>query len=176
MTNQMKIIAISGKKHSGKDTVASMLMKRLPGTSVRVAFADELKLEIARNYHVTVPYIEGNKDTFRTVLQGHGSIQKFLHGEHYWIEQYLLRLHNCTHDGIYPDYVLTPDLRYKNEYNYLTDLGAIIIRVNRNLGELPDTHSSETDLDRVEFPLTIVNNSTMEFLEYNVEQLIEKIK
>ena len=172
----MKIIAISGKKQSGKDTVCSILHRLLPGTKQRVAFADELKYEVARNYHVTVPYIEQHKTTFRQLLQVHGSIQKHIHGEHYWVESYLSRLNNCIHDGLYPDYIFTPDLRFKVELSMLLDLGAVLIRVERNVGDLPDTHISEIELDNTEFPIVIQNNSSMEILESNVKKVIDKIK
>ena len=44
-----KIILISGKAQNGKDTVADILMEQLEGKSIKLAYADYLKL-ICRKY------------------------------------------------------------------------------------------------------------------------------
>lgn len=65
----MYTIGLSGKKKSGKSTVANMIENCYPvGSVVKLAFADALKQEVARACMVSLEYIETHKDNFRLIL------------------------------------------------------------------------------------------------------------
>lgn len=67
------------------------------------------------------------------------------------------------------NYIIT-DIRFKNELEYCKEKGAVIIKINRNVPEMP--HSSEHDLDdETNFDIVIDNNGTIEELVDKVLQL-----
>lgn len=142
------LIGISGKKRSGKDTLCQSLLNRLDN-SVRVAFADQLKEEVAEACGVSLEYLEHHKANFRYILQGWGTeFRRQLTGLNYWIEQ----LDNCVaawHLG--SDFIIIPDVRFQNEHAYVKQNGGIMIRINRPDMVSTDTHPSETDLDSAVF-------------------------
>lgn len=171
----MKIIGISGKKQSGKDTVCDILIRQLaPARCIRIAFADALKLEVAQACKVTVPYINEHKQNFRLILQGWGTeYRRQLYGEQYWTMMYLKKILSL---GDAYDYVITPDVRFKNEYECIHEIGYPVIRVCRmSDGEL-DTHASENDLDSMSFAAIIDNNNSLSVLEQQVIKILPKIK
>jgi len=164
------IIGLSGKKRVGKDTVAAMLELLLPNSKT-YAFAARLKAEVARACGVTVPYIDEHKDNFRLILQGWGTdFKRKLHGEDYWIKKMQIALTNLN-----TDCVIVPDVRFKNESQFIKNNHGIIIRVERETGHL-DKHISETELDSEPYDHLIVNNGTLEELLTKVENVVKQIK
>lgn len=169
------IIGLSGKKRSGKDSVAKYLTEIFtPHKCVSIAFADSLKEEVAKACGVTVDFLEINKDIFRPILQWWGTeFRRELTSRTYWIEKVLRKLadiqdyHNTT--------AIIPDLRYKNEMECLEELGAILIRIERpNYTDTKHSqHASETELDGTKFDLTVVNDGTLEQLRDKVRNLCQ---
>lgn len=166
----MTIIGISGKKQSGKDEVFRIIKKHQP-TAVRIAFADEVKREVAQATNCTIEYMEAHKDVFRTIYQWWGTdFRRNLCNPDYWCDCWLDTIHKLQHDAI----VVTPDIRFLNEVELFHDMGQPVWRINRGL-IITDTHASETELDNYEFPLTINNNGTLAKLETRVLQLLETV-
>ncbi len=164
------VIGISGKKRSGKDTVAEIIMAT-HSNSVKYSFAAPLKAQVAMACNVSLDFIDKNKDNFRLILQGWGTdFRRKLYGENYWIDKTddaISRFGNFKH-------IILPDVRFENEYDYVKSKGGIVIRVNRTRDEnnckpYVDNHSSEISLDNFKFDYTIDNNGT-------IEELIEKVK
>ena len=62
-----KIIVISGKQYSGKDTLAALLLNDL-ADFVRVGIGDAIKYEYAKKNGVTFDEIVENKHLYRSVL------------------------------------------------------------------------------------------------------------
>src|SRR4051812_39925606 len=113
----MNLIGISGKKQSGKDTVAGMICNYLaPLKCARVGFADALKEEICEMYKIVPGFLSDNKKHFRLIMQGHGTdYRRELFGQDYWIlklEKKLTELHDDIHT------VVIPDVRFKIEAEY----------------------------------------------------------
>jgi hypothetical protein len=170
----MIIIGLSGKKRSGKNTVAKLIAT---ATSLRVkefAFADPLKHEVCKACGISRTILEENKDNFRLILQGWGTdFRRKMHGDDYWIKKTGLALHTSVMSDQADIYVFT-DLRFTNEANFLRDCGAVIVRVNRDLSTV-DEHSSEVDLDGYRFDFVINNSSTLNNLASDVRMLLSNL-
>ena len=164
------IIGISGKKRSGKDTVADILL----GTndnSIKYSFANPLKCEVARACGVTVEYIEEHKANFRLMLQGWGTdYRRKLFGEDYWLK----KMDQAVEQFSGRPLVIIPDVRFMNEYDWVKKNDGIMVRVNRPELQVVDGHVSETELDDIpNWDIVICNDGTIKDL---IEQTIYKIK
>jgi phosphomevalonate kinase len=160
----MKIIGISGKKKSGKDTVASLLAANLPkGSAIRYHFADALKREVAIMYGVTVDFIESHKDAFRLILQGHGTdYKRNLYGHDYWVRKVEEALPQFERSGF--KVLLIPDVRFFDEAEWVRKQGGSVIRVTKMYDDTTDKHPSEIELDDYKFDKVIENNGTLKDL------------
>lgn len=168
----MKLIAISGKAQSGKDTIGSFLVNKYGFT--RVASADSLK-RIARNIFGwdSVKDEKGRKFLQDLAMAVRG------YNEDYWINltlQEIKRQSSSQYKNLSDDksnFVVT-DLRFINEAKYLKENGAILIRVNRPGIKVYD-HISETQLDDyANFDFVIENDTTLEDLEKAVDTIFGK--
>lgn len=164
----MKVICISGKARHGKDTLASMMKNELEKINKRVLithYADLLKY-ICKNFFNW----DGEKDEKgRHLLQYIGTDVVRNKDENYWVK-FVSDMLSISEDRW--DYVLIPDTRFPNEINYLKERGCDVftIRIIRdgfenNLGEINQTHESETALDNYKFDKTIKNNSITDLKE-----------
>ena len=165
----MKVIAISGKAESGKDTIAKEIKYLLEEQNYKVMiihFADVLKF-VCRQYFDW----DGQKDDYgRSLLQQVGTEMREKNNPNMWV--------NITKElirgiGAEFDYVLVPDTRFKEEINMLNeyfDCTSIrVLRQNINsYGMASDhvnhltneqrAHKSECDLDDYKFDYFIINN------------------
>lgn len=143
----MRIIAFGHKAQQGKSWSCSYLARNLPGRSLVLGFADGLKAHARAGYGMGV-----KKDS--PLLQSLGEGMRQTDPE-VWIRVWEGSLADAG-EGI--DWVLVPDLRYKNEALFLLTKGAVLAKVTRvNLDGEPfidpsrdPLHVSETDLD--DFP------------------------
>lgn len=175
----MLIIGISGKKRSGKDTVAGLLMAKLNRRCEKFNFADPLKAEVCWNYRVSREYLEEHKENFRLILQGHGTdYRRRLFGDTYWIVQWIGAASKLDREGT--EILFTTDVRFKNEATTIKHNGGILIRVSRNeSADIVDNdkHSSETELDNYNgFDYVIRNDNSLKMLEIEVTNLLEQLK
>jgi phosphomevalonate kinase len=142
------LIGLSGKKRSGKNTVAEIFSKHLGhDRCTTIGFADKLKQEVAHAFDVDVPYVETNKELFRKTLQSWGELRREGWGKDYWIN----KLHHTILENFDKDYIFIADVRYRNEMEYIRDNNGLVFRVTRLWRGVPlddkDAHSSETQLD-----------------------------
>ncbi|MDD3419801.1 MAG: hypothetical protein PHE78_04265, partial [Candidatus Gastranaerophilales bacterium] len=112
-----KIIALSGKQFSGKDTVAKILLEKLKGFR-RVGIGDAIKIEYGRRNGLSFDEIESNKAQYRPDLIALGDEGRAI-SPYYWLEKII----ELDFD------VIVPDLRLPNELKILRDAGALTIRV-----------------------------------------------
>lgn len=165
----MRVVAISGKAESGKDTIAKEIKYLLEEQNYKVMiihFADVLKF-VCRQYFDW----DGQKDDYgRSLLQQVGTEMREKNNPNMWV--------NITKElirgiGAEFDWVLVPDTRFKEEINMLNEyFDCTSIRVLRqdidsygishvhinNLTDEQRAHKSERDLDDYKFDLFITND------------------
>jgi len=167
-----KIIVLSGKQFSGKDTVAQILLEKLTGFK-RIGIGDAIKIEYGKQKELTFEEIEANKPKYRADLIALGDWGRSI-SPLYWLEKIIELDYN----------VIVPDVRLKKELEIFKNAGAITIRIEasrevRTLrGELvKEDDLTETDLDDVkEWDYVIENNSTYEDLKLKAYDLASSLK
>ena len=165
----MIVIAFSGKKKHGKNTAANILAAKTNLVCAEFAFADDLKIELAKMLGISVKEIEQNKDLYRHLLQALGVYRRETKGQDYWVEKVLFKMSRST-----ADLALVTDTRFLNEYTKMAYIGAVIIRVNRPSIVSTDAHPSETELDNVPFDFVLTNDS-LDNLASQIEMLMQKL-
>jgi putative deoxynucleotide monophosphate kinase len=182
------IIALSGKKGSGKDTVANMLEycfnKYHHQRLHKVAFADPVR-EIASivastaqvhfidRYWKEQPVSSSDERSPREYLRLVGQSLKSTLGPDVWIRVmdsrvFTFNAKNC---------VIT-DVRFRNELDYVKGKGAFLIKIERD-GCEGDDDVSETEMDSFkdeEFDLIIKNNGTREELSETISNFVKNLK
>lgn len=171
----MKVILISGKAGHGKDTVANILQEEIKNKGYKV---------MTTHYGDLVKYIcgtyfgwDGNKDEAgRTLLQHVGTDIVRKKNPDFWVDFIASIL--TYFDGNW-DYVLIPDVRFKNEIRNIKDTGidTVHLRVIRDnyegtLTEEQKKHPSETALDDVSADVVIKNNGTVSELSETLKEMI----
>lgn len=167
-----KLIVLSGKQFSGKDTVGKILLEKLPSFR-RIGIGDAIKIEYSRRTELTKEEIEKNKPLYRQDLIDLGDWGR-AQSPDYWLNSIIAQ------DG---DIVVT-DVRVKHELELFKSNGAFAIRVEASeearakRGQLVSANdNTETALDNVtSWDYVIQNEGTYEELLENVEPLLEKIK
>ena len=183
----MKLIALNGKKQSGKDTIFNMSRDifRYPDTTRvgRVAFADAIKHEVSDITGFRADFIEEHKEKFRSLLQVWGSdFRRQFSGDDYWINKMDAILEASKE---HYDVMFITDCRFKNEAAFIKAKGGHVIRVERRvesydtLQDLPDldSHISENDMnDYSDFDYVINNDKTHKELEQAIKDMLVTLK
>ena len=171
-----RIIAISGKYGTGKDTLTYAIMKKLTERNFQVEhikFADPLKKSCAliSGLPFEDAYTDEGKSkmisslnmTMGRLQQVMGTIlREHLH-PNIWITPVIEFCKNNPNK-----YCIISDCRFPNEVKAIKELGGIVIRINRkreniNLNGRDPNHISETALDNFNnFDLVVENNSTID--------------
>ena len=165
------LIGISGKKRSGKDTVGEIMLEWLQGnlgTAARVAFADQLKEEVARATGVSLEQIESDKVRWRPILQWWGvEFRRHYFGQDYWLRKMVEKL--LTMDE---EFAVVTDVRFRDEADYIRASGGFVVRVERETG-LQDGHVSELNLDGYDdFDYVLNNHKDIDSLELKVDRVL----
>ncbi len=173
----MKLLGISGKAGSGKDTVYSIInnLRNCPFLVYRRAFADNLKHEVAEALDITEQHLDTIKQSIRPLLQTWADAKKVLHGEDYYLKKlsYKLSLFKDSSNCL----IVITDVRFKFEADYIKQLGGQLWRIERaGLDPRPfGQHASETELDNYEgFNIVIENNDGLLELTNKVMQSFNK--
>jgi dephospho-CoA kinase len=157
------IVAVSGKKRSGKDTFYQLVKEYVEhGTNIRVvrfAFADAVK-KYAESYFAVSRYTD--KEEYRFILQGIGQMMREEVRKSYWID--------ITSRGIEEEFTkygkdnviaIITDVRYLNEMEWALENADISLRIERAEAPSDDSHPSEVELDKFDFGHKIINNGDM---------------
>lgn len=166
-----KIIIFSGKQYSGKDTVAKIMLDKMPDFR-RVAMGDIIKLTYGKDKGLTLEQIEKNKAQYRPDLIKLGNWGREQDPD-YWLKKIL------EQDGN----IMVTDVRVQHEYDVFKAAGATSIRVEApreirmTRGKLVGENDiTETGLDHIKnWDYIINNNSTFEDLKQQVFEVIKKI-
>lgn len=164
----MKLVGITGKMRSGKDTffnnVSSILWHnhtpRDPrSTPVRFAFADSLKERFVHSRGITRDYLEANKDVFRNDLQAYGHERRRLNATH-WIEELVLSPRWKTEEG----WRFITDVRYINEADFVRQNGGIIVRItgSSTADTTASLHPSETEQGNIRCDYEVLNTGSIQ--------------
>lgn len=164
------IVGLSGKKQSGKDTVAVYLSEHYG--FIQFAFADVLKRvaseAISRFYNdgFSTPWDYLDKESQRPFLQDLGLAIREI-APNFWIfgvEQEMAHYRACERAVI-------SDVRFKNEAEWVVSRGGVLWRVERFDLESLDQHPSETELDDWPFSRTL-HNSGLDDLYRQIDQAV----
>ena len=174
-------IGISGKMGTGKDYIIENYIKPYIETKLNkkcliLSFADMIKVNLMVHHNINMNELYGNKTPkIRNLLQLEGTEKgRNVFGADIWInyvkawgELYMSR-------GI--DFILIPDVRFKNEYDFIKSNNGIIFRINapnRNEKRLRNesvnnenyekikNHQSEIELDDFKFDIIIDNDNNI---------------
>jgi len=168
------IIGISGKKRSGKDTVFSLINEITDGEirTVRTAFGDQIKREVAEVLGVEPSTIDAEKQYYRPLLQWWGTeFRRGYCGDNYWID----KMRWSASRFYASEWLVITDVRFQNEAAMVKALNGVVVRVDRATG-LNDQHASETHMDDYEeFDYRINNSGTLDELHSEVVRVVSAI-
>ena len=165
------IITLSGKQFCGKDTVAKVLLERLP-IFRRIGLADAIKLKYSERTGLSIEEIEKNKSQYRPDLITLGNEGRTISPD-YWIDFVIKQ------DGN----IIVPDVRMPHEFEKFKEQNAFCIRVEASAevraqrGKLAKENDyTETALDCItNWDYIIKNEGTYKDLQANVDSLISAI-
>ncbi len=179
MNKKKKLIGITGRAKSGKDTVGKHLMMRR--NFHRMAFADPLKDAMAATFGVAVEefHCEKLKDeiephwgiTRRFMLQHGADALRAKFGQGLFVDRWVhgfLQVADTEH-------VVVTDVRYPSEAEVIRSLGGVIVDIRREESGLPGLagkHSSEQALDASLIDRILINNGTKEDLYQWVDLML----
>lgn len=167
-----KIICMSGKQYSGKDTVAKILLNEFKDFK-RMAIGDAIKLEYGKIHGLTYEDIDSNKGKYRTGLIELGNKGRAIDPD-YWLKKIINTDKN----------IIVTDVRMLHEADVFKKAGAYLIRVDASLearskrGIITNINdSTEIELDNYkEFDYLIKNDDNYETLVENVKPLIDILR
>ena len=186
------ILGISGKKYSGKSSVAKIIKEEiLPNKKVAImSFADSLKGECVLAIRTVLKdfnyeELEANKETYRGLLQWWGTdFRRKLFGKDYWVNTIEKVIEKYNYEA---DLIIIPDVRFANEFEWIKEVhGGQVIYIDRifNPKSKGDSHISENLFDMVYFRqrcITLENAFSLGMLPslvnklWNQEQLSRKL-
>jgi hypothetical protein len=195
-----KLIALTGQKFSGKDTVGEFYVQKYG--YIRVAFADILRemidplLNVLERHHTyTERWVTGRtpewmeRKSIRTSFRGATSPRHLLQtlgtewGRKHidpdvWVWTAMRKVDQAWSNG-HP--VVITDLRFENEAQYVHDFGGDIIKIARPETDAASApwwkiwgrrHASEISIDEKWFDYVITNDNTIEHLHARAERFL----
>lgn len=198
----MNIIGITGHAGCGKDTIALYLHEKYHKVWIE-SFAAPLKRACAAAFGIPVENFQDSElkeinsvtwmglsprkiaqfvgtEMFRDQIHELSPVLK----DNFWVERMhrlingeILTAEGATYDQ--DDTIVIPDLRFQNEYRYISDNGGLIIHVTRDGSDgkvgIPG-HSSEAGIIFDDTVYHITNNGSKEELYAQVEEVLTASK
>jgi hypothetical protein len=183
-----QIIAITGKKQHGKDTVGNYLAEKYG--YIRLSFADAIKDMLRVSFGFSEEQLNGsqkeNVDLFwkitpRQVMQYVGT-ELFRDkmsaliphvGQNFWVLILKKKIYDRLEINPEAKFVI-PDLRFQNELDFVNEMGGFTISVVRP--EMDNNafsdHSSETTVEQLKTNINLINSRSIEHLQDLVDQSI----
>lgn len=176
----MKLVALSGRKSSGKDTVARLIELVTYRPYQKIKFAGKLKEMVSVLVGCELQQLEdydfkekslgdrwGNINP-RQILQEMGSCGRGMY-EDIWV---VSALSNLVESGNY----IVSDLRYLNEAAAVKKLGGLLVRIERPDLSRDDVHASETSLDNFQdWDYVIHNDGKLQDLAAKVQKMCKDL-
>lgn len=166
-----KIIVISGKQYSGKDTLAKILLEKLSGYR-RIGIGDAIKIQFAKENNLSLDEVIQNKHLYRQGLIELGNYGRNI-SDDYW-----LRVLEKE------DKIIVPDIRVEFEANFFRKIGAFLIRVESDIENRKkrgiitmENDATETALDCYKnWNIKIENNSDYNNLKQQADKILVEFK
>ena len=166
----MKVILLSGKARSGKDTAAEVIIKNYNG--LPFAFADDVK-NIAYKYFGWY----GEKDELgRKLLQDIGTTGRNYNRD-IWADKVVTKIQWWTWQSSDNHLAVVTDTRYPNEIQRIKHefSDVVTIRITRDSVEKLK-HPSETALDQwTDWDYLVENNGSLEEFQKKILEIMEGI-
>ena len=163
----MKVILLSGKARSGKNTAAEVILREYTG--IPFAFADDIK-KIAYNHFGW----HGEKDELgRKLLQDIGTTGRNYNRD-LWANKTVDRIQEWSRDN---QLAVVTDTRYSNEIQRVKRefSDVVTIRITRDSVEKLK-HPSETALDQwADWDYLVENNGSLEEFQKKILEIMEGI-
>jgi len=163
-----QIIIISGKQYSGKDTLAKILLEKMPNFK-RIGIGDAIKIEYGKRNNLTFKQIEEQKHLYRSDLIELGNWGRAQDSD-FWLKN----LSNM-------DKIIVPDVRVAHEVDFFKEKREYLIRVESSFenrskrGIITNSDdSTETALDDYKnWNIVVENNSSYENLNQKADEICE---
>lgn len=183
-TRKIRLIGLSGKLQSGKDTVAGIIQDIMPGYWMTKRFAGKLKQIVSLLTGIPLEDLEDiavknsslgpewNNMSVRTLLQkvGTEAMRDVIHND-VWVNALFSDWERTKHLS----WVIT-DVRFENEAKAIKERGGIVIRINRKGKEYTGNHPSEISLDNYQdFNHVVENDGDLVDLYSKIETLLQPI-
>ena len=147
----MKILALSGKRGSGKSTIANFLAEEYG--AIRLGFAMAIRNDLAAiGCDRKLLHLKPTPEPVRDLLIAYGQFRRWCQPDH-WVSPLMGEMAGLKQNGA--ELVVIDDLRFWNEAEALQVYGATLVRVwiddpSHMPAFLPgvDDDRSETDLDQ----------------------------
>ena len=194
MLNNNILIGISGKKTSGKSTVAEIIKEIYQNNTIILNFGDAVKESLKPIFGFSDEELYGSDKekvneywgiTPREIMQYYATdlmryelSKKFKDiGTDIWvrcIERKLYEINKKESNKI----IIIADLRFKNEYELVKKYNGYTLKVFRQIDNLNSNfidHISENELNNEHFDYLISNNGSIEDLKFNVKKILKFI-
>lgn len=178
------IFGLCGRKRSGKDTCASILVESLKpfyDDVICIAFADAIKDQLSYIFNVDISYFHDQSvkevpleqypyRTPRNLMLWYGTMMKQEFGANIWVQHTKKRIGTIDPRKAY----IFTDVRFVHEANFIKQMGGSLVYIDRDkvLPEMPmDAHESERSVYYLRDNFTmrkVDNNHTLEYLKLHL--------
>ena len=172
----MQLIGITGKKCSGKDTVADFLVRKYGFT--KLSFALPLKTAAQELFLLTPQQLHDRKEkeaidprwgvSPRQIMQMIGTDWvRHQFRDDFWVRRIQYEIERLPS---HVQKIVVSDVRFENEKQWILDMGGQVIGLSRKHINLSDQHESETAIDACLKNISVFDN------DGPVQELYKKIE
>ena len=182
----LKVIALSGPKGSGKDTVGSLIKELYPQYNPEtIAFADPVKHAIRHIFNLgdesAYSYDRLKRATLKLkdeecfyTIEGRRLVREIGMLMRSYDEKQFTRYVDQTIASNTDRLWIVTDMRFDNEYSFLKQLGAKMVKIIRPSYQY-DGHITERAFDDHLVDKVLMNDGDLQYLKYRTESVMRNI-